>query len=463
MQILIDNRLYNIKDEKENNLIEKLNYFETNINSLLKTVFIKLKKECVIIDENVEERKYLRFLYLTNKEKNLLEYILKQGYDNFYFIFRFKNSFSLILEEYINNDTKKYYTKFKIYEINGISLRTNQIIYNVGKQNILEFIFKDKYDILFSRGKNFLNELRLKDIISKNENFDYWLNFIFTLYLKELTKDNVFIKDILKDYIENKNKLYTPIEFKLLAVAKNKKHLLELKMSSSNRKKYTLFNKFNKISLNTAYSLIKVEPYIKENELTKLFIFEYDDFVDKENTRVEIFLEKYILSKNPNLVNRKTEIADYISLLKHFKNKEYFNFDIKNIMKEHDRLLQQYKKAQYKKEKLAISEDNVFLKLKMPKNIKILNNKYKLYLEGERQKNCVFTYIPKINKEKCMIYTMLENKNSYTIEIQKGKNGFKVAQIRGFANSKAPIEIEKYIKNIIKENNTRLGYKNSKR
>ena len=161
MQILIDNRLYNIKDEKENNLIEKLNYFETNINSLLKTVFIKLKKECVIIDENVEERKYLRFLYLTNKEKNLLEYILKQGYDNFYFIFRFKNSFSLILEEYINNDTKKYYTKFKIYEINGISLRTNQIIYNVGKQNILEFIFKDKYDILFSRGKNFLNELRL--------------------------------------------------------------------------------------------------------------------------------------------------------------------------------------------------------------------------------------------------------------------------------------------------------------
>lgn len=537
MQILINNEVYNFKSETsdQSNLIEKLNNLEKGINELnplLNSTFLKLKKECTII----YDKEYLRFLFFTEEEKELIKLILKKGNENFYFCFKLKNNYELIFGQYtyserqallnkhygyLSKEYKEYlkyeknyyrrrkrrkknkdeelleyedflekklnielpdentqtFLKLRINLIEGLNLKKGRIDYENGTiDKIFNLIFKDKYDLVLKKEKkfgnkgkyNFLTSLRLKDMILKNERINQFLKIIFISYLKELEKENFFIKDILKDYQENENKLYVPIEFKLLSKAKNKKHLLEMKMSTSSRKNYPLFNRFNKISLNTAYSLIKITPYIKENDIKKLDNFEYDNFSDNENSRIIVFLKEYIRTTRKKGGDEyywdEIEVEDYIRFLKYFKSKEKFNFNVinENILKrEHDRLSNKYVLAKYKKENLEIAEDNEFLKLEMPKDIKRLETKGEFYSEGRIQRNCVFSYIREVNKGNCMIYTMFKDNKKYTIEIRKNKNGYFIHQLKGFANSEAPVEVETYLKNVINENNERLGYKNN--
>lgn len=471
-QILLDDKLYFFNNEKDNidYIYERLNYIETLINEknpLLQSTFLKLKEECVIVYdiESYNDRyiNSLRFIYLNEKEKDLLKHILEKGYSNYYFCFTPKYNYEIVFDKYSyklpNNNIEKY-IEIKINNINGIDLQTGRVLYKNGKIRKIELIFKDKYELVYKYiyGQQFLSTLRLKNMISDNKLFD----FIFIPYLEELSKENVFIKDILKDYIENKNKLYVPIDFKLLKYAKNKKHLLELKMSTSNRKNYKLFNRFNKISLNSAYSIIQCEPYIKEKDIQKLFSFEYDDFTKKECSRVSYFLKEYVMKNTKNIdESDRFEIYDYINMLKQLKNKEFFNFNVINfntLMKEHNRLTDKYRKVKYKSMKVDIKKDNIFLKLNIPKHIKRLKTKKDFMIEGDCQRHCVFSYIPLVNRGESMIYTMLEDGKRYTIEIRKNKKGFVLSQIKGFANTNAPIEIENEVKPIIKENNKRLGY-----
>ena len=507
----MDNKIYyiNTTNTNDTSILEKLKYFENY--RLTNSILTELKQQCVIVYDNVRNKDSISFLYFNKKEKELLKHILEQGHSNFYFCFRPQHNFEIELKEYNYNERIAYlhkcygktspeYEKYKnicgvedydilhygewleqtqniklpsndinkcikikINRIEGLALRTGHIYYEAGKKiKTVELLFTDKYEILFNRGQKFFTNLRLKDMVDKDGDFDKMLDFIFLPYLKNLSKENVFIKDILKDYMANKNKLYVPIDFKLLKDAKNKKHLLDLKMSSSNRKNYKLFNRFNKISLNSAYSLIQCEPYIKEKDISKISTFEYDDFNNPESIRTLNFLEQYIIHNTKNIKKyNRSELRDYLKLLKHFKNKEFFNFNVINInslMKEHDRLSYKHREALYKKLKLNIEKDNIFSALKMPKDIIRLKTKKDFYMEGKCQNNCVFSYISKVNRGEAMIYTLTKDNKKYTIEIGNDKNGFMVRQIKGFANSPAPSEIEEYVENIINENNKRLGY-----
>ena len=51
-------------------------------------------------------------------------------------------------------------------------------------------------------------------------------------YLKALSETNIFIKDLVKDLEKNSHSLMAPIDFSLLEIAKNKKHLLEIKTTN---------------------------------------------------------------------------------------------------------------------------------------------------------------------------------------------------------------------------------------
>ena len=472
-QIRLDNKVYNFNNKKDNvdYIKEKVKNDEILINEnnpLLKSIFSKLKQKCVIVYDKESYKESLSFIYLTKKEKDLCKHVFEQEYSNFNLCFTPKYNFEIIFEEYLYespNNIEKY-IKVRLNKINRVNLQTGQILYDVGKIRTYELLFKDRYDLLFSRGKPFFSKLRLKDMIDTNTELNELLDFIFIPYLTELSKENIFIKDILKDYIENKNKLYAPIDFKLLKDAKNKKHLLELKMSTSNRKSYTLFNRFNKISLNSAYSLIQCEPYIKEKDITKLSNFEYDNFVYAESRRVLYFLKEYVINNTKNIdIFNHSEIHDYIELLKQLKHKEFFNFNVINfntLIKEHDKLSNKYREIKYKNVKVDIAKNNIFLKLKMPSNIKRLKTKKDFMIEGECQKNCVFSYIPLVNSGAVMIYTMTKDNKRYTIEIGITKKGFVLSQIKGFANTNAPIEIKNYVKEIINKNNMRLGYTKQK-
>lgn len=105
-------------------------------------------------------------------------------------------------------------------------------------------------------------KLQLKDIAEFKSGIGF---FVFKSYFKYLSETNNFIKDILEDYISDPIKISVPIDFKLLENAKNKKHLLELKT-----RKKGLFNRFNKVSLNFSYTILKILKHINQKELNKV-------------------------------------------------------------------------------------------------------------------------------------------------------------------------------------------------
>jgi len=139
------------------------------------------------------------------------------------------------------------------------------------------------------------------------------------------------------------------------------------------------------------------------------------------------------------------------------ENKVIYRTDLDKVIRA-ESLIRLVEK-EYKDMKLTIKDDNEFLKLKMPKDIKRLKTVSDFFAEGTVQSNCVFSYIPYVNKGKCMIYTMMKDDKKYTIEIVKNKKGYQLRQLSGFANSPAPTDVVEYVSNVIYENNKRLGYK----
>lgn len=168
------------------------------------------------------------------------------------------------------------------------------------------FIFQDEFNILETRNiileKNFTErkitkELKLKTLTNYNSDDLYY--YFWFYYLESLSANFPFLKDIYNDFL-NKNDycLDVPINFNLLSLAKNKRHLLELYLSSLKRKKYKLYKSFNRKSLNESYSIIKAEKYINDNEISIFLSKDIGmDEISDENLRVETYLCKH-LSEN---------------------------------------------------------------------------------------------------------------------------------------------------------------------
>ncbi|APU87368.1 putative Cpp50 domain protein (plasmid) [Clostridium botulinum] len=61
----------------------------------------------------------------------------------------------------------------------------------------------------------------------------------------------------------------------------------------------------------------------------------------------------------------------------------------------------------------------MFLKLKLPKEYKLIKTKKSLIEEAVLNRNCVASYDDKINKGKSVIYTRIYKNKRYTIEIKR--------------------------------------------
>ena len=141
------------------------------------------------------------------------------------------------------------------------------------------------------------------------------------------------------------------------------------------------------------------------------------------------------------------------------KGKYKINLNIKTnkkLISEHDKIYKIYIKEKLKKEKMIIKENNPFLQLKLPKDIKILDTKKKLFDEGEMMEHCAYTYLPYINNENCMLYTYLKEGKRYTIEIIKKGKKFYLNQLKGYRNSEPPKEVVEYVENAIEQANIKL-------
>ena len=326
---------------------------------------------------------------------------------------------------------KYFYLKFK----NG-SIDTE---YSRG-QEFIEFI--DLYNIKFCERKYAPYPLQLKSIYKMYPSLREYVKE----YLKALSETNIFIKDLVKDLEKNSHSLMAPIDFSLLEIAKNKKHLLEIKTKTK------LTPIYNRISLNHAYSVIKAKKYINENELNKLLVLDSDIYstsIIYEKLRIAEFFSKYF-SNRFNIVNSghfSNIMYDFIDFHKKLKIKINLNIKSYNrFLDIHDDLA---KKMISKTNKIVIKKNNPFLQLKLPHEFELIDNIERLYDEGVVNKNCVFTYLDKINKEKCVIYSTMWRKKKYTIEFAISQKKFILQQISGFRNSPAPKTLKNKINKLL--------------
>ncbi|BBA53295.1 hypothetical protein FV113G1_P20180 (plasmid) [Fusobacterium varium] len=457
MEILIDGEVIEIMPIKsgENLLLDKLKTLEIDLEQhspRLKKVFYALKKSCCV----VSIRSTLYFLNLTEEEKGFLKNNI-ENLKKFDLILKIKDSFVVSFSEFYNYITRKTtgfyidigaFDGFELFKEKGeqfITKMYNKIFFDSDYDLNLGHLIRKKG----SSGTTAVSKkLQLKDLTKFKDGIR---KIVIKNYLEYLGETNYFIKDILEDYISDPIKISVPIDFKLLENAKNKKHLLELKT-----KKQGLFNRFNKISLNFSYTILKILKHINERELNKVILKEIL-INGSEREKIKQFFLKYykehITDFNLDDYSYETQIVyDYIDITRQLKRK--FNLDIttmKKLYKEHDRVAEIQRVKEYKKMELKIKPSNPFLQLELPPEFKMLETKEEFLNEGKENNNCVFSYIPAVNKERCIIYTTLYKGKKYTIEFGKKKTKFTLEQIRGYSNSSAPKELIEYIKNCIKD------------
>ena len=107
--------------------------------------------------------------------------------------------------------------------------------------------------------------------------------------------------------------------------------------------------------------------------------------------------------------------------------------------------------------KMKIKKDSKFKNLKLPKDCVRLTTTRQMVMEGNFQHNCVATYISKVNKDECSIWSQRKpdgTRNTIEIGIEHGK--YCIIQMCAFANQE-PMQkdLEKVQKAIDKCNDRR--------
>ena len=140
----------------------------------------------------------------------------------------------------------------------------------------------------------------------------------------------------------------------------------------------------------------------------------------------EILKDIFNLGKNLNIRN----IVKRIEKCNSFQNLE--NLHNKLVRKINERKIEKIPECE-----LNISEKNMkignFIVKKFKEfwnegNIEFITNTRRLYSEGLKQSNCVYSYIPKIENEEYIILSYKEKGHTFTIEVNIKKNNFYVNQ-----------------------------------
>lgn len=335
-----------------------------------------------------------------------------------------------------------YSTKKIIYDV----CSKKYIISNQLNDNAITLNVYDLYQIYYkSKHKNFPMTLKALDYL-KNDNSKL-LKPVITILFDIAISESLIWKDILETSNGWEDYFYPPIQFGLIKDKYNKKELLESKF------KIKLPKSINKDTITIAYYKIRAAKLLTKEERQKIFNLDINenDFFNyyyNEDERINrIFYFFYTKRFNVKLNSFDTYyIEDYLSLSRKLKTKISLNFKcINGIKKQHDKLSESIK--YHDMPDVKIKKNSIFKKLNLPEKYELIKTKDRLYEETILNNNCVWSYADDINNDYCMIYSLFEDGNRYTIEIDYDKKTdiFFIGQMFGYSNSICP---EKYVKEL---------------
>ncbi|WP_334083480.1 PcfJ domain-containing protein [Helicobacter typhlonius] len=232
----------------------------------------------------------------------------------------------------------------------------------------------------------------------------------------------------------------------------------------------------NKLDLFTALSFGIFLQFIEEKEQNKFYQFALskncpkiksdeaffertcDIFYKRKKFKVlnlyYFYLQNNLRGKEYKYYNNEFILKDYTKLI--YETKSKINLKIQSpqrISQEHDLLVRKLNESKIpKKKKLTIHQS--FMDLKLPKNFKLLKTERELFLQGEKQNNCVYTRKDKVNRGTSAIYD-LDYQGDYTLEITKRKEKFIIFELKGKHNAEPIEEIYSYVRKELEKVNSK--------
>lgn len=222
-------------------------------------------------------------------------------------------------------------------------------------------------------------------------------------------------------------------------------------------------NEENKMNCYELYAIGCAEKYIEPEQTGLLFEKDYridkvQDFTPSKRRCKEIgknYIKSILKQKVTEEVLYEFDffIDDYVEMAMELKERIDIKAGKKKIRKLHDKYAERLLKKKHRG-KIKIPETPLKY-LKLPKEFILLDAPGALCQEQKRQHNCVSSYIGRIEKGSCIIYSADINGEHVTIEIRyrktRGKYTFIVPQCLKMWNECCSEETLKYVKEQVKE------------
>jgi len=227
------------------------------------------------------------------------------------------------------------------------------------------------------------------------------------------------------------------------------KDLLEQKF------KTTLPNCVNKKPFDVMYAACCAIKYVPPEQHSVLFSANIGGTVLARTPKdtAETYINQVVIDrlKNADDSHIRGIVSDYVRMA--FIGKEKVNLLLGK--KGYKRLHDEYQvKHRLKQNKIKLKiPDTPLSKLVLPCDFKRIENNKDLVAESVRNNNCVWSYTDKINKGKCLIYTLDYNGEHCTIEIGFSRGKYCVRQLRKSCNQAVSEQTSAYIQDAVKQAN----------
>lgn len=211
----------------------------------------------------------------------------------------------------------------------------------------------------------------------------------------------------------------------------------------------------NKECINIAVHKALACRYVENNYQQKIYQMKIDHYVliESQNDILKLYYTEKLNDVNSFDISI---IEDYIGMAIYLRSK--MNMRVKSFSKikdEHNQMINPYmqKKAkQAKTAKMTIPKKSIFRELKLSDNFEIIKTGKRLYEEGIFMHHCVYSYLTKVNKGKCVIAHLIYKDIPYTLEIAYKNKKYICKQIYGKWDKPAPKEVWNYVNEELKKN-----------
>lgn len=316
-------------------------------------------------------------------------------------------------------------------------------IYGGGKTDFKPLMF-------FSRDKIYTQNQAKRWIPANLKTFAGVPKTVRELIFTFLSRENPLWKDFFS------YKQLPPIPLELINNSHNVRELLQKKFKTN------LPKSVNKKPLDVVYAACCAIKYVPEEQRNLLFLVQNHDVSITANSKV--IAEKYIgkviyerLKFEKMTVNERNSqyiIDDYIRMAFLCKEKIDLMLGKKGYRRLHDEFTVKQRLSQ-SKVKLKIP-DTQLSKLKLSEDFTRVTTNKDLIAESVRNNHCVWSYVNKINKGKCLIYTLDYNNEHSTIEIGYSRGKYCLKQLRKVNNQCVSEKTQKYVREAVKSANKYL-------